>query len=126
MCGRFAYIASYETLKYQFNSTNSVEITPKFNIAPGTDVLCLIKTNSHKIQSVLLHWGLIPYWTTDRKKIGSLVNARAETLFEKLAFRNAMKSKRCLMPMSGFYEWHMEAGVKQPYFFRRKTKSYSL
>ncbi|WP_115704607.1 SOS response-associated peptidase [Legionella sainthelensi] len=122
MCGRFAYIASYERLKYQFNSTNWVEITPKFNIAPGTDVLCLIKTNSHEVHSVLLYWGLIPYWTTDRKKIGSLVNARAETLFEKPAFRNAMKSKRCLMPMSGFYEWHMESGVKQPYFFRKKNQ----
>lgn len=119
MCGRFAYVASYEKLKYEFHLSNSVEITPRFNIAPGADVVCLVKTNTDELQSVVLRWGLIPSWTADRKKIGSLINARAETLFEKSAFRNAMKSKRCLMPMSGFYEWHVEGGVKQPYFFRK-------
>ena len=121
MCGRFAYVASYEKLKYQFRLSNSVEITPRFNIAPGADVVCLVKTSADEVQSVVLHWGLIPSWATDRKKIGSLINARAETLFEKPAFRNAMKSKRCLMPMSGFYEWHEEYGVKQPYYFRKKN-----
>ncbi|AUH74214.1 SOS response-associated peptidase [Legionella sainthelensi] len=122
MCGRFAYVASYEKLKYQFHLSNSVEITPRFNIAPGADVICLVKTDTNELQSVVLRWGLIPGWATDRKKIGSFINARAETLFEKPAFRNAMKSKRCLMPMSGFYEWHMEKGVKQPYFFRKNNQ----
>ncbi|ARM35526.2 SOS response-associated peptidase (plasmid) [Legionella longbeachae] len=121
MCGRFAYVASYDKLKYQFHLSNSIEITPRFNIAPGAEVVCLVETNIHEIQSVLLRWGLIPSWTTDRKKIGSLINARAETLFEKPAFRQLMKSKRCLMPMSGFYEWHHEGGVKQPYFFQKKN-----
>lgn len=122
MCGRFAYVASYEKLKYQFHLSNSVEITPRFNIAPGADVVCLLKTDANELQSVVLRWGLIPSWVKDRKKIGSLINARAETLFEKPAFRNAVKSKRCLMPMSGFYEWHVEEGVKQPYFFRKKNQ----
>lgn len=122
MCGRFAYVASYEKLKYQFHLSNSVEITPRFNIAPGADVVCLVKTNTDELQSVVLRWGLIPSWTIDRKKIGGLINARAETLFEKPAFRNAMKSKRCLMPMSGFYEWHVEEGVRQPYYFHKKNQ----
>ncbi len=121
MCGRFAYVVSYDKLKYQFNLSNSIEITPRFNIAPGADVVCLVETNAHEVQSVLLRWGLIPSWTTDRKKIGGLINARAETLFEKPAFLQPMKSKRCLMPMSGFYEWHQEDGVKQPYFFQKKN-----
>lgn len=68
---------------------------------------------------MLLRWGLVPSWTTERKKIGSLINARAETIFEKPAFRDAIKCKRCLMPMSGFYEWHQEEGIKQPYYFRK-------
>lgn len=121
MCGRFAYIASYDKLKYQFHLSNSIEITPRFNIAPGSEVVCLVETKAYEIQSVLLRWGLIPSWTKDRKKIGSLINARAETLFEKPAFRQPMKSKRCLMPMSGFYEWHQEGGAKQPYFFQKKN-----
>ncbi|QLZ68957.1 Putative SOS response-associated peptidase YedK [Legionella sp. PC1000] len=122
MCGRFAYVASYDKLKYQFHLSNSIEIAPRFNIAPGAELVCLVETEIHEIQSVLLRWGLIPSWITDRKKIGSLINARAETLFEKPAFRQAMKSKRCLMPMSGFYEWHQENGVKQPYFFQKKNR----
>lgn len=122
MCGRFAYVASYEKLKYQFGLTHSIEITPRFNIAPGAEVVCVVQTNPDEIQSIVLHWGLIPSWTTDRKKLGSLINARAETLFEKHAFRGAMKTKRCLMPMSGFYEWHQEEGVKQPCFFRKKNQ----
>ncbi|HHF7368375.1 TPA: SOS response-associated peptidase [Legionella bozemanae] len=122
MCGRFAYVASYDKLKYQFHLSNSIEITPRFNIAPGAEVVCLVETDAHEIQSVLLRWGLIPSWTTERKKIGSLINARAETLFEKPAFRQAMKSKRCLMPMSGFYEWHQEGSIKQPYFFQKRNR----
>nr|WP_237759432.1 SOS response-associated peptidase [Legionella parisiensis] len=122
MCGRFAYVASYDKLKYQFHLSNSIEITPRFNIAPGAELVCLVEADAHEIQSVLLRWGLIPSWVTDRKKIGSLINARAETLFEKPAFRQAMKSKRCLMPMSGFYEWHQEDGMKQPYFFQKKNR----
>nr|WP_223800033.1 SOS response-associated peptidase [Legionella longbeachae] len=121
MCGRFAYIASYNKLKYQFHLSNSIEITPRFNIAPEAEVVCLLKTDTHEIQSVLLRWGLIPSWTKDRKKTESLINARAETIFEKPAFRQAMKSKRCLMPMSGFYEWHDEKGIKQPYFFQKNN-----
>lgn len=77
MCGRFAYVASYEKLTYQFHLSNSVELAPRFNIAPGDDVACLVKTSANELQCVLLHWGLIPSWTTDRKKIGSLINARA-------------------------------------------------
>ncbi|ADG24308.1 SOS response-associated peptidase [Legionella pneumophila] len=121
MCGRFAYIASYDKLKYQFHLANAIEIPPRFNISPGADVVCLVEAVGHEIQCVLLRWGLIPSWTTDRKKLGNLINARAETVFEKPTFRQAIKSKRCLIPMSGFYEWHQEDGVKQPYFFQKKN-----
>lgn len=62
--------------------SNAIEITPRFNIAPGAEVVCLVETDSYEIQSELLCWGLIPSWATDRKKLGSLINARAETLFE--------------------------------------------
>ncbi|CAM3674697.1 SOS response-associated peptidase [Legionella longbeachae] len=119
MCGRFAYVASYDQLKYQFHLSNGIEITPRFNIAPGAEIVCLVPIDIHETQGVLLRWGLVPSWTTDRRKIGSLINARAETIFEKPAFRDAIKCKRCLMPMSGFYEWHQEEGIKQPYYFRK-------
>lgn len=47
MCGRFAYVASYDKLKYQFNPSNSIEITPRFNIAPGAELVCLVETEDH-------------------------------------------------------------------------------
>ncbi|KTD66442.1 hypothetical protein Lsan_0387 [Legionella santicrucis] len=62
MCGRFAYVASYHKLKYQFHLSNSIEITPRFNIAPGAELVCLVEIEAHEIQSVLLHWGLLPSW----------------------------------------------------------------
>ncbi|MFC7781351.1 SOS response-associated peptidase family protein [Legionella taurinensis] len=65
-------------------------------------VVCLVAIEPQNIHCVALHWGLIPSWANNRKKIGSLINARAETVFELPAFRSAMKSKRCLMLMSGF------------------------
>ncbi|HAT7809703.1 TPA: SOS response-associated peptidase [Legionella pneumophila] len=121
MCGRFAYVASNEELKSQFHPSNAIEITPRFNIAPGSQVLCLVKTDEDEVQGVVLHWGFIPSWATDRKKFRNVINARAETIFEKPAFRQVIKSKRCLMPMSGFYEWHQENDRKQPYFFQKKN-----
>lgn len=121
MCGRFAYVASNEELKSQFHPSNAIEITPRFNIAPGSQVLCLVKTDEDEVQGVVLHWGFIPSWATDRKKFRNVINARAETIFEKPAFRQVIKSKRCLMPMSGFYEWHQENDRKQPYFSKKKS-----
>lgn len=123
MCGRFALIASYEKIKYQFHPENEMVVTPRYNIPPGTPVLCLVAPEPESIQCVEFHWGLIPSWATDRRKIGSLINARAETVFEKPAFHTAMKSKRCLMPMSGFFEWHQEGNVKQPYYFQKSDRS---
>lgn len=121
MCGRFAFIASYEKIKYQFRVTAEVAIRPRFNIAPGSDVLCLVATEPQTIHCGMLRWGLIPSWTTNRQKIGNLINARAETVFEKPAFRSPIKSKRCLMIMSGFFEWHQETWGKQPYYFQKNN-----
>ncbi|MGL5742844.1 MAG: SOS response-associated peptidase [Legionella sp.] len=121
MCGRFAYVASSEELKSQFHLSNAIEITQIFNIAPGSQVMCLVKTNADEIQGVVLHCGFIPSWATDWKRFRSVINARAEIIFEKPTFRQVIKSKRCLMPMSGFYEWHQENGRKQPYFFQKNN-----
>lgn len=65
--------------------------------------------------------GIDSFLDNGQKKLGNLINARAETVFEKPTFRQAIKSKRCLIPMSGFYEWHQEDGVKQPYFFKKES-----
>jgi putative SOS response-associated peptidase YedK len=66
-----------------------------------------------------MRWGLLPSWTKAPKKAPLLNNARAETVAEKPSFRSAFKSRRCLIPADGFYEWKTEGKLKQPYLFRR-------
>ncbi len=72
MCGRFAYVASNEELKSQFHLSNAIEITPRFNIAPGSRVLCLVKTNVDEIQGVVLHWGSFPLGQRTGKNLEAL------------------------------------------------------
>ena len=68
----------------------------------------------------MLRWGLVPFWAKDEKIGYSTINARAETVRTKPAFREAFKRGRCIVPASGFYEWRAEGGKgKQPYSFRR-------
>jgi putative SOS response-associated peptidase YedK len=69
---------------------------------------------------VALHWGLIPGWAKDRSIANRLINARAETLWDKPSFRGAVSRHRCLIPADGFYEWRSEAGGKQPYLIAMK------
>ena len=63
-----------------------------------------------------MRWGLVPSWAKDPSIGSKLINARCETLGEKPAFRKALKSRRCIVPISGFYEWQRQGRGKQPYF----------
>jgi putative SOS response-associated peptidase YedK len=70
-----------------------------------------------------LKWGLVPSWSKDAATAKGLINARAETITEKPSFREAFKSRRCIIPASGFYEWQKKStGVKQPFYFYLKEK----
>lgn len=124
MCGRFAFIPKYDKLQYQFHVNDISEITPRYNIAPGASVLVLCSPDAIQINAVYLRWGLIPFWANDKKGAGALTNARAETIFEKPAFRQSIKSKRGIMVMSGFYEWRIEQGIKQPYYIKQEKDEY--
>jgi putative SOS response-associated peptidase YedK len=72
-------------------------------------------------QFALVRWGLIPAWVKDPRDYSLLINARAESVNDKPAFRNAMKRRRCLLPADGFYEWKREGGANRPYFARPVT-----
>ena len=111
MCGRFALHASAEVVALQFGLDATPSLSPHFNIAPGAEVLLLRGGGA-----ALARWGLVPSWARDPATGAKMINARAETISQKPAFRDAYRRRRCLIPASGFYEWRSEGGRKQPYY----------
>lgn len=87
-----------------------------FNVAPMTEIPVVIKQEG-KRSLEFFRWGLVPSWADDEKMGSKMINARAETLLEKSAYREAFNQRRCLIPADGFFEWREEQGKKQPYFF---------
>jgi putative SOS response-associated peptidase YedK len=92
---------------------------PRYNIAPTQQVAAVrITADAGKYELVPLRWGLIPSWAKDPKIASSLINARAETVADKPAFRAAFKRRRCLILADGYYEWTGKPGKKQPWHCR--------
>ena len=91
------------------------EVIPNYNVAPTQRILAIInQDNENKLEK--LHWGLVPFWANDISMGSRMINARAETVSQKPAFRNAFRKRRCVIPADGFYEWKGEKGHKQPYY----------
>lgn len=120
MCGRFALFSAATLLEAQFEAAFDAEApAPRYNIAPGSPLLAVRMGPTGERTFVRLHWGLIPSWAKDRKIGFHTINARAETVAEKPAFRAAFRRRRCLIPADGFYEWSPTPNGKQPYFIGR-------
>lgn len=120
MCGRFVMIADLSTITEVFEIQEvSGDITPSYNIAPGSIIDAITSEGSKRI--VQFKWGLIPSWAQDPSMSNRLINARAETITEKPSFRTAVKKRRCLIIASGFYEWHTTAKGKIPVYIRLKS-----
>ena len=122
MCGRFALRLNPKSLCKIFDVFLVPSVEPRYNIAPTQEILVVRRSSdNNKREMALLRWGLIPHWTKDPKKMRSqLINARSETAAEKPSFRDAFRSRRCLIPADGFYEWQRRGGNKQPYFIGLK------
>ncbi len=122
MCGRFTLTTTPEQLRAAFTGLSvSDEIQPRFNIAPSQPVAVVV--NDGKFQVDYYTWGLIPSWAKDPTIGNRLINARAETLVEKPAFRSAFRRRRCLVLADGFYEWRQEPGkrTKTPMLIKMKS-----
>lgn len=119
MCGRYSLSASGEKLAEQFQLAEIPELAPRYNIAPTQEV-AVVRQCAEGRQLALLRWGLIPSWAKDPRSGARMINARAETVAEKPAFRSAFVRRRCLVPADGFYEWKRTAGGKQPFFFQMR------
>src|SRR5207247_1569579 len=119
MCGRYRLSRRKQILEEHFDSVSGEEDWgPRYNIAPTQPVPVIRQNLKEPVRELsLVHWGLIPSWTKDRSAAASMINARSETASAKPAFRDALKSRRCLVPADGFYEWQRVGKVKQPYCF---------
>jgi putative SOS response-associated peptidase YedK len=118
MCGRYVQSTPIDELANVLEARVRVdEWRPRYNITPGSMVLACRLGDDGGRDLALLHWGLIPSWAKDRKLGFRTINARAETVADKPAFRAAFKRRRCLIPADGYYEWRATESGKQPYFF---------
>jgi putative SOS response-associated peptidase YedK len=119
VCGRYS-LASPDParLRERFAIGEAVPVRPRYNVAPGDDVLAVTTDREGAARGELLRWGLVPYWAKDPKSLGlKLINARSETMLTNGAFRDA---RRCLVIADGFYEWEKPPGEpKQPWWVTR-------
>jgi putative SOS response-associated peptidase YedK len=120
MCGRYARFTPLETYANLFRARGDIAPSPSYNLAPSDAVLAARASDTGVRELVMLRWGLIPFWAKEAKTGYSTINARAETVATKPAFRSAFRQRRCLIAADGFYEWRGARGSKQPYFIRLK------
>ena len=116
MCGRFAFYSPTEAAAALFGVEGSVDVQPRYNIAPTQYVAAIRNGADEQRELVKLRWGLVPFWAKDPSIGNRMINARAETVAEKPSYRNAYKHRRCLVLADGFYEWHRQGDIKTPYY----------
>jgi putative SOS response-associated peptidase YedK len=122
MCGRFT-VTSPDDLVDEFDLPglpSDLSLAPRFNVAPTQPVPVLANRAERRLE--LYRWGLVPRWAKDPSIGNKLINARAESLAERPAFRDAFARRRCLVLADGFYEWRREGKAKIPYYIRRRDR----
>jgi putative SOS response-associated peptidase YedK len=119
MCGRYRLSRRKQVIEEYFETvSDEPDWTPRYNIAPTQPVPVIRQHPKEPVRQLsLLRWGLIPSWAKDMSGAAIMINARAETASTKPAFRDALDSRRCLIPADGFYEWQKTVKTKQPYCF---------
>jgi len=120
MCGRFVSKVDAD-LERHFNLQKVSFDFSSYNVAPGRNVPVVRKDESGGRELVLMRWGLIPHWAKEERIGYKMINARAETVASKPAFRQPFKRHRCLIPANGFYEWRKTQSGKTPYYIRLKN-----
>jgi putative SOS response-associated peptidase YedK len=119
MCGRYRLSRRKQLIEEHFDCNPWEEDwSPRFNIAPTQPIPVIRQNPKEPVRELsLMRWGLIPSWAKDSSAAACMINARSETASIKPAFRDALKSRRCLIPADGFYEWAKTAKAKQPSCF---------
>jgi len=119
MCGRYRLSRRKQLIEEYFASVSGEEEwSPRYNIAPTQPVPVIRQNLKEPVRELsLVRWGLISFWAKDSSAASQMINARSETASTKPRFRDALKSRRCLIPADGFYEWQRTVKAKQPYCF---------
>ena len=117
MCGRFVQSASADDYARYFgaDTVKTELLTANYNVAPTDRVYAVAEHDDDRILGSF-GWGLVPHWSKDRRQAARFINARFETLAEKPAFRDSFKTKRCIIPADGFYEWTRRGDLKIPHY----------
>jgi putative SOS response-associated peptidase YedK len=120
VCGRYVLASPGAVIAAHFRLAAVPDYAPRYNVAPTQIALVVRETPEGVREAAWLRWGLVPAWAKDPEIGGRMINARAEGLADKPAYRAAFRRRRCLVPADGFYEWRPVAGSrrKQPYFVR--------
>lgn len=124
MCGRLATLLPVEAMAQMFAAlpANDLPFSPNFNICPTDNLSVVVNDEGRRLVS--MRWGFIPQWYKTISDGPLLINARAESVAEKPAFREACRTRRCLIPATGFYEWAKTADdVRLPWYFERKDQT---
>ena len=121
MCGRLAVTLPNDAMAQLFAAqpANNLPQVPNYNLCP-TNQLAVVAASAEGRQLVSMRWGFLPHWYKAENAGPLLINARAETIAEKPAFASACRSRRCLIPASGYYEWTKDAeGNRLPWYITR-------
>lgn len=126
MCGRYVLKEPLDLLQrfFAYSSSEIRQLRPRYNIAPTTKIPVVRCVADGSRELVEMRWGLIPAWAKDPSTLPPMINARSESVATKPSFRGAFKSRRCLIPASGYYEWSRTAGgtgPKQPFYFHARN-----
>ncbi len=127
MCGRYGISVSRDQLKTYLSEHYQIKVLdeniqlPRYNIAPGQDVVSVINDGT-KYRVGLLKWGFVPAWAKDESIGYKMINARSETLKEKPAFKKSFYQQRCIILADGFFEWYRTTSTKTPYYFYLKDR----
>ena len=120
MCGRYTMATpDLGRVRTRFDLDERVELRRRFNVAPTDDVVAVRADREGRPRGDSLRWGLVPFWADDPRVGSRMINARAESVSEKPAFRDAFASRRCLILADGFYEWQRRDGSKRPWWITR-------
>ncbi|ELT48549.1 SOS response-associated peptidase [Brucella tritici] len=122
MCGRFTQTYTWAEIyaMYNLTATTPRNIQPRYNIAPTTQVGVITQEGEHLAYSEMRWWLVPSWWSKDLKSVPTTFNARSEDIASKPMFRTALKSTRCLIPATGFFEWSGPKEARLPWFISAK------